>query len=67
MFELGAVEILSSTNDTLFGEKSQGGVNDLGPESAEKVVRSADVGGCSALKSLDASDVPAAAVARKPM
>ncbi|KAM3326345.1 putative protein isoform X1 [Capsicum chacoense] len=62
-----AVEALSSTNDTLVGEKSQGGVNDSGPESAEQEVRSADVAGASVLKSSDASAVPAAAVAHKPM
>ncbi|KAF3627231.1 hypothetical protein FXO37_29966 [Capsicum annuum] len=62
-----AVKALSSTNDTLVWEKSQGGVNDSGIVSAEQEVRSADVGGASALKSSDAFVVLAAVVAQKPM
>ncbi|KAL3359368.1 hypothetical protein AABB24_016104 [Solanum stoloniferum] len=57
-----AVEALSSTNDTL-GEKSQGGVNDSGPESAEQEVRSADLAGASVLKSSDDAAATAAAAA----
>lgn len=57
------MEALSSTNDTL-GEKSQGGVNDSGPESAEQEVRSADLAGASVLKS---SDDAAAAAPQKSM
>ncbi|MCD9639952.1 hypothetical protein HAX54_024949 [Datura stramonium] len=49
-----AAEALSSTNDIL-GEKSQGGMNDSGPESAEQEVRSADLAGASVLKSSDAA------------
>lgn len=57
------MEALSSTNDTL-GMKSQGGVNDSGPESAEQEVRSADLVGASVLKSSDdAAATPAAAAA----
>ncbi|CAN4091439.1 unnamed protein product [Withania somnifera] len=54
-----AEEALSSTNDT-HGEKSQGGVNDSGPESAEQEVRTADFAGASVLKLSD--DAAAAAV-----
>lgn len=58
------MEALSSTNDTL-GGKSQGGVNDSGPESAEQEVRSADPAGASVLKSSD--DAAAAAAPQKSM
>ncbi|KAK6780777.1 hypothetical protein RDI58_022961 [Solanum bulbocastanum] len=57
-----AVEALSSTNDIL-GEKSQGGVNDSGPESAEQEVRSADLAGATVLKSSDDAAATAAAAA----
>ncbi|XP_015087901.1 uncharacterized protein LOC107031164 isoform X1 [Solanum pennellii] len=62
-----AVEALSSTNDTL-GMKSQGGVNDSGPESAEQEVRSADLVGATVFKSSDdAAATPAAAAPQKSM
>ncbi|KAK4732251.1 hypothetical protein R3W88_025239 [Solanum pinnatisectum] len=57
-----AVEALSSTNDAR-GEKSQGGVNDSGPESAEQEVRSANLAGATVLKSSDDAAATAAAAA----